>query len=174
MREAVCPCSIRTTLSRRTSLPAPSGPPPRGTHSREIAAAVPQWWKRERLLFHRAMRPFLAPSWHVPHGRSKYPFFGPVANVPLGLGVKWARWVRDRAAGERGKVQGPWPELSHLVAGNEMASRRAGLPLAASPIREIFDPALTPEAQRETQRRWTPEQQLGFLQLVHMVERIAG
>lgn len=135
----------------------------------EIAAAVPQWWKRERLLFHRAMRPFLAPSWHVPHGRSKFPFFGPVANVPLGVGVKWARWLRDRASGESGKVQGPWPVLAHLVATPEMARRRAALPLDASPIAEVFQPGLSPAGVRESQRAWNPEQQLGFLQLVHMV-----
>lgn len=137
----------------------------------EIAAAVPQWWKRERLLFYRAMRPFLAPSWYVPHGRSKYPFFGPIANVPLGLGVKWARRFRDRAAGEGGRVQGPWPELSQLVATPAMHTRRSTLPLEETPLAGLFEPGLNPRDRREAQRRWTPEQQLGFLQLVHLVSR---
>jgi hypothetical protein len=138
----------------------------------DIAVAVPQWWKRERLLFHRAMRPFLAPSWHVPHGRSRYPFFGPVMNVPLGAGVKWARWVRDRAAGERGKVQGPWPNLSQLVESPAMARHRDALPLEGSPIAELFRPALDRTAMGDAQRAWTPEQQLIFLQLVHLVDRV--
>lgn len=140
----------------------------------EIAAAVPQLWKRERLLFHRAMRPFLARSWYIPHGRSKYPFFGPVANVPLGAGVKCARWVRDRAVGEHRKVQGPWPQLADLVATPAMASCRLSAPLERTPVVDLFERGLAADGLREVQRRWTPEQQLGFLQLVHLVHRVAG
>lgn len=140
----------------------------------EIAAAVPQLWKRERLLFHRAMRPFLAPSWFVPHGRSKYPYFGPIANVPLGLGVKWARMLRDRLAGERGRVQGPWPELSQLVATPAMHSRRSAMALEETPFAELFQPGLDPRKRQEAQSRWTPERQLGFLQMVHLYHRTAA
>ncbi len=140
----------------------------------EIAAGVPQWWKRERMLFHRAMRPFLARSWRVPHGRSKYPFFGPVANVPLGLGVKWARWVRDRAAGEAGMVQGPWPALTDLVRSAEMGRCRAALPHEGCPIGEIFQRGLCPSEARDAQGRWTPEQQLGLLQIMHLTNVIGA
>jgi hypothetical protein len=93
-------------------------------------------------------------------------------NVPLGAGVKWARWVRDRAAGERGKVQGPWPDLSQLVESPAMARHRDALPLEGSPIAELFRPALDRTAMGEAQRAWTPEQQLIFLQLVHLVDRV--
>jgi hypothetical protein len=140
----------------------------------EIAAAVPQWWKRERLLFHRAMRPFLARSWNVAHGRSKYPYFGPIANIPLGAGVKWVRWVRDRAAGESGRTQGPWPELSSLVRTVEMHRLRDSLGIPESPLATIFDPEIDSSGMDAAQQAWTPEQQLGFLQLVYLVQRIGS
>ena len=140
----------------------------------EIAAAVPQWWKRERLLFHRAMRPFLARSWNVAHGRSKYPYFGPIANIPLGVGVKWVRWVRDRAAGESGRTQGPWPELGGLVRTQEMYRLRDYLRIPESPLSTIFDPEIDSSGMDAAQQAWTPEQQLGFLQLVYLVQRIGS
>ena len=137
-----------------------------------VAAAIPQLWKRERMLFHRAMRPFLARTWNVPHGRSKFPFFGPVANVPLGAGVKWARRLRDRSAGEEGRVQGPWPDLFDLVASDEMRQRRESLPVGESPAAVLFAPGMSAEEQAAAQGRWMPEQQLGFLQLLHLLRRV--
>ncbi|HEU0076378.1 MAG TPA: asparagine synthase-related protein, partial [Longimicrobiaceae bacterium] len=98
----------------------------------KVAAAAPVSWKTGRALFHRAMRPFFARTWHVPHARWRYPYFGRAANLALLPGLAAARGVRALATGELRARQGPWPKWSHVADSRAADELRRAHPLLAS------------------------------------------
>jgi len=74
----------------------------------KLSAAVPQDWKLNRRLFHRAMRPVLRRTWRIPHGDGRYPYFGPRANFLLRRPLALTRRIKRRL-GIRAANDGPWP-----------------------------------------------------------------
>jgi hypothetical protein len=132
----------------------------------KLAAAVPQRWKLDRRLFHRAVRPLLAPSWHVPHTRNRFPSLPAPANAlarPL-LGL--ARGVRDLATGRRGANQESWPLWDRLVSTDAMASAEAR-PLLASALRLALEVEDDPRALA-AMRTWPARQRLTALQVAYL------
>lgn len=133
-----------------------------------IAAAVPQAWKVERRLFHRAMRPLLAPSWWVPHSRNRLPYFpapvNAVARPLLGL----ARDVRALATGTMGANQESWPVWEQFVRAPGMEAKTRAYPVADSPLRAVF---AAPDADAALRDGWKPLRRLAALQLAYLTRR---
>ena len=134
----------------------------------KVAAGVPLRWKRDRALFHRAMRPLLRRSWNVPHAQLRYPFFGRYANLPLGAGLAVARALRSVVTGELRAKQGPWPKWRRVVASEEMRRRRAEYPVLEGPLAPLFTPGAPEELERSVSRMWHPLQQMLLLQLSYL------
>lgn len=131
-----------------------------------LAAAVPQRWKLDRRLFHRAVRPLLARSWYVPHTRNRFPSLPAPANAVARPLLGLARDVRDLATGARGANQESWPLWDRLVASDAMA-RAEARPLVDSALRlaleaEDDDQALT------AMRTWPARQRLTALQVAYL------
>jgi hypothetical protein len=133
----------------------------------KLAATVPQRWKLHRRLFHRAVRPLLAPSWYVPHTRNRFPSLpGPanaVARPLLGL----ARDVRALAGGRWGANQESWPVWERLVQSPAMAQAEARHPVLDSALRLVID-AADEEQARAAIRGWGARQRLTALQLAYL------
>lgn len=133
-----------------------------------LAAAVPQTWKIERRLFHRAVRPLLAPSWWVPHSRNRMPYFpapvNAVARPLLGL----ARDVRALATGTLRANQESWPVWDELVRAPEMDAKTRAHPIADSPLAGLFD---APDPEAAMRDGWKPLRRLAALQLACLVRR---
>jgi hypothetical protein len=132
-----------------------------------LAGSVPLPWKQGRALFHQAMKPLFAPSWHVPHARWRYPYFGRAANLPLTVGLRVARGVRAVLAGEVRARQGPWPKWRSVVESPLMAEKRRAYPVTGSPIAAAFNATREEEVERAV-AQWHPLSQLLLLQLSYL------
>lgn len=137
----------------------------------KLAASVPQTWKRNRRLFHHAMRPFLTKSWYIPHARARFPFFGFYSNLALGAGVKLARNIHDGLTGTLGVHQGGWPETRELVRSGLMARKSRQYSIWDSPVRCIFEPGSPDEIERAVREEWSPNQQFLLLELAFLSRR---
>lgn len=133
----------------------------------KLAAAVPQRWKLHRRLFHRAVRPLLAPSWYVPHTRNRFPSLpGPanaVARPLLGL----ARDVRALAGGRWGANEESWPVWERLVASPAMAQAEARHAVLASALGLVMDAQDKAQALA-AMRTWGARQRLTALQVAYL------
>lgn len=136
----------------------------------KLAAAVPLRWKRGRRLFHAAVQPLLRRSWYVPHARSRLPYFGPVANLPLGLVLRTGRGIRDLAVGEIRARQAPWPkwrQVARSAAADRLWER---VPPARTPLAELFAGGAS-DIEPEVRGHWHPLQQMMLLQLSVLHDR---
>lgn len=133
-----------------------------------IAASVPQSWKVGRQLFHRAMRPLLARSWHVPHTRNRLPYFPPALNAAVRPLLGAARGLRALATGELRANQESWPIWADLVQTGWMNEAEARHPAAESPIAAVFEPGTDPAAVRSG---FPPLSRLALLQLAFLTRR---
>jgi hypothetical protein len=133
-----------------------------------LAAAVPQAWTIERRLFHRAVRPLLAPSWWVPHSRNRMPYFAAPVNAVARPLLGLARDARALATGTLRANQESWPVWEQFVRAPEMAAKSAAHPLSDSPLRALFDAADPEAAVRDG---WKPLRRLAALQLAYLVRR---
>jgi hypothetical protein len=133
----------------------------------KLAATVPQRWKLHRRLFHRAVRPLLAPSWYVPHTRNRFPSLpGPanaVARPLLGL----ARDLRALAGGRWGKNEESWPVWERLVQSPAMAAAESRYAVLGSALGLIVD-AEDEARARAAMRTWAPRQRLTALQVAFL------
>ncbi|MEW5927622.1 MAG: asparagine synthase-related protein [Gemmatimonadota bacterium] len=136
----------------------------------KVAAAVPVRWKTDRALFTRAMRPFFARTWHVPHSRWRYPYFGRAANLALLPGLAAARAVRALATGELRARQGPWPKWSHVASSRAAEELRRAHPLLSSPLASVFAPGATEDdVARAVREGWHPLRRLVALQAAYLL-----
>jgi hypothetical protein len=133
-----------------------------------IAAAVPQSWKVGRQLFHHAMRPLLARSWHVPHTRNRLPYFPPALNAAVRPLLGAARFLRALATGELRANHESWPVWAELVQTGWMNDAEARHPAAESPIAAVFAPGTDATAARMD---WPPLSRLALLQLAFLTRR---
>ena len=134
----------------------------------DIAAAIPQRWKIDRKVYHRAFRPLLAKSWHVPHSRNRLPYFGATANRvlrgPLGL----VRRARDLALGERGTNQESWPRWERVANTNDVERSLSDLGPAAARVGELGNVGeLVGNAST-----WPPLSRLALLQLKAILREV--
>lgn len=130
----------------------------------KLAAVVPQAWKRDRKLFHAAVRPFLARSWYVPHAGSRFPYFGKTANVFLGAGLRAWRAL-ERAPGN----QGPWARWSDPRHAEPIARLEARIDVPGSPVAAAFaDEAL---AFGQPLREWGYTERFALMQAAHLSSR---
>ncbi|HEX2093762.1 MAG TPA: hypothetical protein VHG28_15275, partial [Longimicrobiaceae bacterium] len=138
----------------------------------KLAASVPVRWKAGRTLFRRAMKPFLARTWYVPHARYLFPYFGRAANLALLPGLAAARGVRALATGEVRARQGPWPRWAHIAGSPEAEGKRREHPLLESPLASVFVPGATEEEiGRVLRERWHPLRRLVALQAAYLLAR---
>jgi hypothetical protein len=141
----------------------------------KVAAAAPAEWKTGRALFHRAMRPFFARTWHVPHSRWRFPYFGRAANLALLPGLAAFRGVRALATGELRARQGPWPKWSHVAGSRAADDLRRAHPLLASPLAGVFAPGATEDdVARAVREGWHPLRRLVVLQAAYLLAKAAG
>ena len=133
-----------------------------------IAAQVPQEWKIERRLFHRAMRPLLAPSWWVPHSRNRMPYFAQPVNAVARPLLGLARDVRALATGTMRANQESWPVWEDFVRAPEMDAKLREHPLSDSPLRAIF---AADDPERAMREGWKPLRRLAALQLAYLTRR---
>jgi hypothetical protein len=139
-----------------------------------VAAAAPARWKTGRALFHRAMRPFFARTWHVPHARWRYPYFGRAANLALLPGLAAVRGVRALATGELRARQGPWPKWSHVAGSRAADDLRRAHPLLSSPLAQVFAPGATEDdVARAVREGWHPLRRLIVLQAAYLLAKAA-
>ncbi|HEX7240573.1 MAG TPA: asparagine synthase-related protein, partial [Longimicrobiaceae bacterium] len=137
-----------------------------------VAASVPAGWKRDRALFHRAMKPFFARTWSIPHARYRFPYFGRAANLLLLPPLAAARGVRALATGEVRARQGPWPKWSRVAGSAEAAARGERSPVLASPLASAFVPgASEEEIGRAVRSEWHPLRRLMLLQLSYLLAK---
>jgi hypothetical protein len=113
------------------------------------------------------MKPLFAPSWHVPHSRWRYPYFGRAANLPLTVGLRIARGARAVLTGEVRARQGPWPKWRSVVESPLMADKRRAYPVTGSPVAEVFNATRREEIERAV-AQWHPLRQLLLLQLSYL------
>ena len=133
-----------------------------------IAAAVPTEWKRNRRLFHAAMKPLFRRSWAVPHARWRFPYFGVAANLPLTVGLRVTRGVRALLTGEMRARQQPWPKWRTVARSEAAAAKFERYAVWDSPLRDVFtDPS--PEVVMATiHGGWHSLRQLVLLQLAYL------
>ncbi|MBB4634647.1 hypothetical protein [Longimicrobium terrae] len=137
----------------------------------DIAAGVPQGWKRDRGLFHPAIRPLLRRSWNVPHARSRFPYFGRTANLLLGAGLRATRAINGLRSGGKGMNQGPWPRWSEPEYAAPMADLEARHNLPRSALGGVL--AVEGDAAQATVRAWDPMERFIAMQLAYLSERAA-
>jgi asparagine synthetase B (glutamine-hydrolysing) len=141
----------------------------------KLAAEVPLRWKLDRALFHRAMRPFFRKTWHVPHGRYRFPYFGRASNALLYPALGVARGVRALATGEVRAPQGPWPKWNRVANSAAAGELRRAHPVLESPLAELFAPGVTEdEVARAVREHWHPLRRMVLLQAAYLLERARG
>lgn len=133
-----------------------------------IAAAVPAAWKQHRRLFHAAMKPLFRRSWHVPHARWRFPYFGAAANLPLSAGLRVTRGVRALVTGEVRARQQPWPKWRVVARSDAAARAMATLPPWETPLRSIFVEKPAGELAASIRDEWHPLRELFLLQLAFL------
>lgn len=84
----------------------------------KISASVPQEWKLNRRLFHRAAKPFLKPTKWLSHSNGRLPYFPWYVNSVLQLSIKVIRKIGHTIGITKGH-QGPWAEWNAVVKSNE-------------------------------------------------------
>ncbi|HEX8393470.1 MAG TPA: hypothetical protein VF665_14095 [Longimicrobium sp.] len=137
----------------------------------DIAAGVPQAWKRDRGLFHPAIRPLLRRSWHVPHARSRFPYFGRTSNLLLGAGLRAGRAIKGLLPREKGMNHGPWPRWSEPAYAAPIAALEARHNLPHSPAGGVL--AADGEAAQAALRGWNPMERFIAMQLAYLSARAA-
>ncbi len=86
----------------------------------KLCARVPLSWKLNHRLFQRAMKPFLRPTWMLPHATEGYfPYFSTATNIFLRPGNLLCWKLQDRLRGPEDNP-GPWPVYSRVVASQAM------------------------------------------------------
>jgi hypothetical protein len=133
----------------------------------KLAAAVPQRWKLHRRLFHRAVRPLLAPSWYVPHTRNRFPSLSGPANAVARPLLGLARDVRALAGGRWGANEESWPVWERLVQTPAMARAEARRAVLGSALRRVMDADDEAHALA-AMRTWAPRQRLTALQVAFL------
>ena len=133
----------------------------------KIAASVPQAWKAERRLFHRAFRPLLAPSWYVPHTRNRLPYFPHTVNIAARPLLGLAREARALLTGTLRENQESWPVWGELVESPEARAAVLRYPAAESAMGRLFDQDSDRPALEGT-GGWTPLRRLALLQLSYL------
>jgi hypothetical protein len=137
----------------------------------KLAASVPLRWKVSRALFHRAMRPFFARTWYVPHARYRYPYFGWAPNLLLYPALGVARGLRALLTGEIRARQGPWPKWSRVANSAAADEARREHPVLDSPLRSVFIPTSEAEIDAAVRRQWHPLRRLVLLQMAYLMKR---
>jgi hypothetical protein len=135
-----------------------------------VAAWTPREWKEHRRLFHPAMRPFFAKSWHVPHAEYRFPFFGRYGSALMLPVLAAARGARALASGEVRARHRPWPRWSAVAGSERMTEKRREHPLLESPVAAILDPASIDRVD-EAVRGWPALSQLILLQITYLSEK---
>ncbi len=81
-----------------------------------FSASVPQGWKLNRRLFHRAMRPVLKDTWRIPHGEGWFPYYGNWLNLPVNISNRIIKKIRKKASWKARRNEGSWPIWDNVVA----------------------------------------------------------
>ncbi|WP_347862281.1 asparagine synthase-related protein [Salimicrobium sp. PL1-032A] len=68
----------------------------------KLSASVPQKWKMNRILFHRAFRPYLKPAWWLWHSDGRFPYFSRYTNIL----PQMATWMYKSVAAKTGAMKG--------------------------------------------------------------------
>lgn len=85
-----------------------------GNKTVKISAAVPQKWKMNRLLFHKAAQPFLKPTKWLLHSEGKLPYFPWYVNSVIQFGF----WIYVELGQKLGYIkgnQGPWAAWNDVM-----------------------------------------------------------
>ena len=80
----------------------------------KISASVPNKWKLNRILFNRAMKPFLKPGKWLPHADGRLPYFSWKLNIPIHL-CSWLCLSTTRKVGFIKGNQGPWCDWKFII-----------------------------------------------------------
>ncbi|SIS94716.1 asparagine synthase-related protein [Salimicrobium salexigens] len=75
----------------------------------KISASVPQSWKMNRKLFHRAFKSYLKPAWWLWHSDGRFPYFSRYANIMPQLFV----WMYMNLAVKTGRIKGHQGPFAH-------------------------------------------------------------
>lgn len=84
----------------------------------KISASVPIYWKLNRRLFNRAMKPFLKPSRWIMHADGRLPYYSWWINIPIQFCVWFSRHVGKRIGLIKGN-QGPWGDWNTVFTSQE-------------------------------------------------------
>lgn len=80
----------------------------------KISAAIPQQWKLNRRLYHKAFHECFKPAQFVPHSKGHLPAWPWWANVPLSF-LYWAKKKFRNRLGVRKVYDGPWIDWIALL-----------------------------------------------------------
>ena len=131
-----------------------------------LAASAPQRWKIDRRLFREAMRPLLARSWHVPHSRNRFPFFGARVNLVARPILGSIRAARAAVTGSLGANQESWPLWPDLARSREMREKLRRYPVSESLAAAAVGVGGTDLGQASGD--WPPLQRFMLLQLAYL------
>src|SRR5699024_4314100 len=84
----------------------------------KLSASVPQAWKTNRKLFHRAAKPYLKRSKWLFHGKGTLPYYSWKLNTFVQFIVWCYRQVAERTGILKGN-QGPWGDWKRMVISDE-------------------------------------------------------
>ncbi|WP_368503159.1 hypothetical protein AB3N04_12930 [Alkalihalophilus sp. As8PL] len=84
----------------------------------KISASVPQSWKLNRRLFHKAAKPLLKPTKWLLHGEGRLPYLPWTTNMVIQFVVWFYRQVGKRVGFIKGN-QGPWGEWDAVRSSRE-------------------------------------------------------
>ena len=79
----------------------------------KISASVPTAWKLNRRLFHKTIKPFLAPSKWLASGDGRFPYAAWWLNFPIQFSY-WLTWEVAKRIGLR-TYQGPWGDWNLVM-----------------------------------------------------------
>ncbi|MEX1256385.1 MAG: hypothetical protein WEG36_02095 [Gemmatimonadota bacterium] len=133
----------------------------------DVASRSPLGWKRNRKLFLRAVRPFLARTRFLPHTSSlRFPGLPRPVSLAVALPPGLARGGMSLVRGG-GRSHGPWPSMSRLA--NTLASRERGATVETPDplLRELFSGEA--EAVEREVTGWHVLHRLALLQLRQVI-----
>ncbi len=130
----------------------------------KLSARTPLAWKLNRRLFQRAMKPFLRPTWMLPHAAEGFfPYFSTNTNIFLRPGTILYWKLRDLIRGPEDNP-GPWPVYSRLVASQAMQDLEQSL---LQQHGELLHGIVTEDLREKPLADWlSPLQRLQLAQLL--------
>jgi len=129
----------------------------------KVSAAVPQSWKLNRRLFHKAAKPLLKPTKWLFHSEGRLPYFPWYINSFIQFGT----WLTNEMGVKMGLIkgnQGPWNQWDELMNSKQW---KQAIETYSSGVKQLL-----PVLQQKDVFDLFEERKLTFIQRINLMQTL--